>query len=78
MELIQKENIPDWVHICLPSYLHAEYAIAVMEAGMDVFIEKPVCSDRNGGKKTARGPRENGKNCDGGACGTLVFVPMNI
>lgn len=41
-EMIQKEKM-DWVHICLPSDLHARYAIAVMEAGMHVFIEKPVC-----------------------------------
>ncbi|MDF2538609.1 MAG: oxidoreductase domain protein [Herbinix sp.] len=42
MDLIQQADI-DAVHICLPSYLHAEHAIAAMEKGMHVFIEKPVC-----------------------------------
>lgn len=42
MKLIEKENL-DLVHICLPSYLHAEHAVAAMKKGMNVFIEKPVC-----------------------------------
>lgn len=42
MELIENENV-DLVHICLPTYLHAEHAIKAMEKGINVFIEKPVC-----------------------------------
>lgn len=42
MDLIRDAEV-DCVFICLPSYLHAEYAIAAMEHGKDVFIEKPVC-----------------------------------
>ena len=45
MELLREEEL-DAVHICLPSYLHAEHAIAAMEKGMDVFLEKPVCLTR--------------------------------
>lgn len=42
MELIEKERL-DIVHICLPSYMHVSYAVAAMEKGMNVFVEKPVC-----------------------------------
>ncbi|NBJ94327.1 gfo/Idh/MocA family oxidoreductase [bacterium 1xD42-62] len=42
MELIEKETL-DIVHICLPTYMHAEHVVAAMEKGMHVFVEKPVC-----------------------------------
>lgn len=42
MDLVREEEL-DAVHICLPSYLHAEMAVAAMEKGMHVFVEKPVC-----------------------------------
>lgn len=42
MDLLEKEKL-DCVHICLPSYLHADYAIAAMERGMNVLVEKPAC-----------------------------------
>ena len=42
MELIEKEQL-DIVHICLPSYLHAEHAVRALEKGMNVLVEKPVC-----------------------------------
>ena len=41
MELIEKEQL-DIVHICLPSYLHAEHAVKALEK-MNVLVEKPVC-----------------------------------
>lgn len=42
MELIEQEEL-DVVHICLPSYLHVSHAVAAMEKGIDVLVEKPVC-----------------------------------
>ncbi|MGL6217268.1 MAG: Gfo/Idh/MocA family protein, partial [Lacrimispora sphenoides] len=42
MDLLEAETL-DSVHICLPSYLHTEHALAAMDKGMNVFIEKPVC-----------------------------------
>ena len=36
----------DIVHICLPNYLHVSNAVAAMEKGMNVFVEKPVCLTR--------------------------------
>ncbi|MBQ8342398.1 MAG: Gfo/Idh/MocA family oxidoreductase [Clostridia bacterium] len=32
----------DIISICLPSYLHADYAVQAMEAGKHVLVEKPV------------------------------------
>lgn len=40
-ELIANEEF-DMVDICLPSYLHKEYAIKLMEAGKHVLSEKPM------------------------------------
>ena len=42
MELIEKADV-ELVHICLPSYLHAEHAVRAMEKGMNVMLEKPAC-----------------------------------
>ena len=40
-DLIANEDF-DMAVICLPSYLHKEYAIKLMEAGKDVLSEKPM------------------------------------
>lgn len=42
MDLIENEEL-DIVHICLPSYLHAEHTVKALEKGMNVLVEKPVC-----------------------------------
>lgn len=42
MELIEQADV-DAVDICLPTYLHAGFAVAAMKKGRAVFIEKPVC-----------------------------------
>jgi predicted dehydrogenase len=42
MELIEKADV-DIIDICLPTYLHTDHALAAMEKGRAVFIEKPVC-----------------------------------
>lgn len=44
-ELIDQSNI-DIVHICVPSYLHAELAILAMQKRMNVLLEKPVCINK--------------------------------
>ena len=41
MDLIEDADV-DVVDICLPTYLHAEYSIAAMEAGHHVICEKPM------------------------------------
>jgi len=40
-DLIKDERI-DVISVCLPSAMHAEYAIRAMEAGKHVLIEKPM------------------------------------
>lgn len=40
-EMIEKEN-PDIVDICLPTYLHIDYAIKAMKKGIHVICEKPI------------------------------------
>jgi predicted dehydrogenase len=41
-DLLQDENV-DAVLVANPHVFHAEVAIAAMEAGKDVFVEKPMC-----------------------------------
>ena len=40
-EMLEKENI-DILDICLPTYLHADYAVKAMERGIHVICEKPI------------------------------------
>jgi len=40
-ELLSKEEV-DMVDICLPTYLHKEYAVKAMKQGKHVFCEKPI------------------------------------
>lgn len=58
MELLEKEEL-DSVHICLPSYLHTEHAVAAMDKGMHVFIEKPVCLTKEEGEKLLQAQKRN-------------------
>lgn len=54
-ELIENADV-DVVDICLPTYLHTAHAVKAMQAGRDVFIEKPVCLTKEEGvllQKTA-------------------------
>lgn len=40
-ELIKNSNV-DAVDICLPTFLHAKYAVEAMKYGKNVFVEKPA------------------------------------
>ena len=40
-EEMLKQEKPDVLHICTPHYLHVPMAIAGLEAGVNVFMEKP-------------------------------------
>ena len=44
-EMLQKEKI-DILDICLPTYLHADYAVKAMEKGINVICEKPISLKR--------------------------------
>ena len=41
-ELLQRQRGLDVVSVCTPNYLHADHAIASMEAGFHVLCEKPL------------------------------------
>ncbi len=60
MDLIKEADV-DWVHICLPSDLHAEHAIAALDAGRHVFIEKPVCLNGEDAKALLEAKKRSGK-----------------
>lgn len=59
-ELVADPNV-DWVDICIPTYLHAEMAIAALQAGKHVLSEKPMaltvedCDKMLAVAKTAKG-----------------------
>ena len=40
-EMLEKEQL-DILDICLPTYLHADFAIKAMEKGINVICEKPI------------------------------------
>jgi len=60
MKLIITEEKLDIVHICLPTYLHAEHAVIAMEHGMNVFMEKPVCLKRSEAKRLLEVQKKTG------------------
>lgn len=51
----------DYVDICLPTYLHAQYAIAAMKKGMHVFVEKPLCMNEEECAAILKTQEETGK-----------------
>jgi len=60
MELIENADV-DFVDICLPTFLHAEHAVAAMRKGYDVFLEKPVCLNEEEAKMLLDVQKETGK-----------------
>lgn len=59
MDLIEQEEL-DIVDICLPSYLHVSHAVAAMEKGMHVFVEKPICLTEEDGQKILETEKRTG------------------
>ena len=59
MDLIANANV-DIIDICLPTYLHAEYALAAMDKAGYVFIEKPVALTVEEGKRLIEKSRATG------------------
>ena len=58
-ELIQNADV-DVVDICLPTFLHTAHAVMAMKAGKNVFIEKPVCLNREEGELLLKTEKETG------------------
>ena len=53
----------DAVIACGPPDLHRAAAIAAMDAGLNVFVEKPPADDLAGAKQIAEAARANGRHC---------------
>ena len=58
-DLIAKADV-DIIDICLPTYLHAEYAMLAMEKVKYVFVEKPVALTVEEGKAMIEKSKETG------------------
>ena len=50
-ELLADEKGLDVVSICTPNGLHAQHSIKVLQAGINVLCEKPLCISSSDGKK---------------------------
>ncbi len=59
MDLIRGANV-DVIDVCLPTYLHAAYALAAMEKAKYVFIEKPVALTSAEGEALLKKQKETG------------------
>lgn len=57
-EMLQNEQI-DILDICLPTYLHADYAIKAMEKGINVICEKPISLKREDVKRVYDAAKRN-------------------
>ena len=58
-DLIKNADV-DIIDICLPTYLHSEYAMAAMEKAKYVFVEKPVALTEEQGKQMLKKAEETG------------------
>ena len=56
MDLIADEDV-DLVDITLPTFLHTEYAVAALEAGKHVMVEKPIALTLEEADKVAEAAR---------------------
>ncbi len=74
-EMLEKENL-DAVDICLPTYLHKEYAIMCLERGLHVFCEKPMALSEKDCKQMINAADKNGKILSVGMC--LRFEPSYL
>ena len=51
----------DGVVICLPPALHAPAALAALNAGYNVYVEKPLATDAEAGKQVVKAWQQSGK-----------------
>lgn len=52
---------PDAVDVCTPHHLHHEVAVACMEAGVDVIVEKPLAVTLRAGGRMVAAARRTGR-----------------
>ena len=54
------------VFIATPNHWHALAAVWAMQAGKDVYVEKPVCHNISEGRRIVQAARKLGRICQGG------------
>lgn len=58
---VLKDPAVDLIHICTPHYLHSQMAIDAVNAGKDVFVEKPAAINLETAKPMAEAAKETNK-----------------
>jgi predicted dehydrogenase len=66
----------DFVDICLPTYLHKEFSVAAMQAGYDVFCEKPMALTGAEADEMMAVAKKTGQLLTVGQC--LRYWPMYV
>ena len=67
MELINDTNV-ELVDICLPTFLHRKYAVAALEAGKHLMLEKPIGRSAEDAKAIAEAAAKSDKCFTVGMC----------
>ena len=70
------ESALDAISITLPTYLHAEYTIKALEAGLDVLCEKPMALNCGECEKMISAAKKSGKILQIGHC--IRFWPEYV
>jgi predicted dehydrogenase len=60
-EMLEKEQI-DFIDICLPSFLHREYSVKLMEKGYNVLCEKPMALNSEDCEAMLAAEKKSGKH----------------
>lgn len=66
-QMLSNEKI-DLIDICIPSYLHADTAISMLERGYDVLSEKPMAMNSADCERMMAAARRTGKHLMIGQC----------
>ena len=66
-ELLERQDI-DAVAICTPDGLHEEHTLAALEAGKDVYLEKPMATTTQSCDRILEAIDETGRKCMIGFC----------
>lgn len=60
-DMLEAEKDLDFVCLCIPTYLHAEYSIKLMKAGLNVLCEKPMALTLEDCDRMIKCSKETGK-----------------
>src|SRR5207237_3229861 len=66
LRVVFDDKSVDTVSIAAPNHWHALAAIWAMQAGKDVYVEKPVSHNVSEGRRIVQVSRKTGRICKGG------------